>query len=232
MRTLVSTCAAVVRRFHVRFPVAPFAVSLLAIIAAAPPASAADGPPIQLEFAARKLIVRGATPRGNVVVLSVHRQVFSPGYVHRVTWNFTAEAGPDGVASIATPGDIDSERIWLVVDESSARDAVRRSASAREIKRVPPGLVKHLDNTDDGVSIPLSMAHILVVRANEGAWLARVADGGSSDVDGTPDGTIVIGADSLPDMHGKGKKPMKFKKNDLILAIDPVTLQVVEERLP
>lgn len=195
-------------------------------------ATAAERPPIQLEFATRKVIVRGATPRGTVVLFSVHRQVFSPGYVHRTTWNFTADAGPDGVASVATPEDIDPERIWLAVDESSARNAIRRSSSAREIKRVPPGLLKHSDDGAEGVSIPLSMAHVLVVRANEGAWLGRVADGGSSDADHTPNGRIVISADALPDMRGRGRKQIKFRKNDLILAIDPVTLQVLEERLP
>jgi hypothetical protein len=119
------------------------------------------------------------------------------------------------------------------VDESSARDAVRRAASQTDIKRVPPGLLKHLDDgAGGGISIPLPMAHVLVVRANQGVWLGRVTDGGSSDRDGTANGRIVLDADKLPDMHGKGRKQLEFKKNDLVLAIDPVTLKVVEERLP
>jgi hypothetical protein len=232
--TSSSTRSSHAKRAQVRVTTPVAALLLLVIGTAVPlPASAAPTDGVQLEFGTRTVTVRGATPGGKVVVLSSHLTVFGPTYTHRVTWNFTADVGANGVASITTPADIEPERIWLVVDEPTTNNLVARSSSETKVKRVPPGQLKHVGDAAGGaVSIPLSMAHVLVVRANEGTWLDRITDGGSSDGDGVVNGRIVITADKLTDVHGKGKKAVKFKKNDLILAIDVVTLKVVEERVP
>jgi hypothetical protein len=70
------------------------------------------------------------------------------------------------------------------------------------------------------------MAYLLLVRPGVGAWQLRVGDGGESDEDGEPDGTLRAALSSLtPVQEGGPPPPDHFSPRDVLLVIDPERME-------
>ena len=72
----------------------------------------------------------------------------------------------------------------------------------------------------------------LLVRPGVGAWQLRVGDGGASDEDGEPDGTLRAALSSLtPVKEGGPPPPERFSPRDVLLVIDPERMESAAVRI-
>ena len=201
-------------------------------LTAVPAAFAADPLQLHVEFEARAVTIRGVNPHGEVLVYSVHRQQIDFHHGHTSSWQLASVDGNGGTVRLTTPAEIEPDRLWVIVDQATGRYVITRTDDKSAVDHSPPGLLKkQSDAKGDLLTVPLAVAHLLVVRPGEDAWLTEVADGGAWDDDGAQNNAIRVRPDRLSDYRHKGRKNDKFSKGDLVIAIEPVSLRVMEERL-
>jgi hypothetical protein len=195
-------------------------------------AFAADPPQLRIEFEPRAAIIRGVNPHGDVLVYSLHRRQVDFQNAHTSVWQLTATDTTGGTVRVTTPTEIEPDRLWVIVDQATGRSVITRTADSASVDRFPPGLLKKdADAGGEALTVPLQAAYLLVVRPGEDAWLTAVGDGGAADDDGALNNSVHVRPGKLDDYRRTGKKTDKFRKDDLLIAIEPVTLRVMEERL-
>ncbi|HEX2121774.1 MAG TPA: hypothetical protein VHL59_09040 [Thermoanaerobaculia bacterium] len=195
-------------------------------------AFAAKPAELRLEFGVRSVTVHGVAAGGDVILYSVvrHQSQFQAG--HSVVWRFTlSDSGRAGRVRAELPSEPEPQRLWIAVDQATGGYVATRTLGEALVERIPPGAIGRVDDAQGGrLSIPFTVADVLLVRAGEGAWIAKVADGGPADDGAAGDGRTHVRAGKLHDYRGKGHKADKFRKDDLLIVLDPITLRIFDAR--
>ena len=111
--------------------------------------------------------------------------------------------------------------------------------SGRYAIGTPPGMPLHFtelprqllkkQNGEEFEQLTAGMGWLeaLCVRPRKGAWRLYVVDGAPADRDGTPDGGVLIDATQMRRVHGPDESALRFRPNDVLIAIDPRRLEVM-----
>jgi hypothetical protein len=198
------------------------------LVLLASPLSAATPP--EISFEADSVVARGISPRGQAVWFSVAREI-SRRSINVVPRHavMTDEDG-DGTVRLELGQEVPLRSIWFAVDLATGETAVA----------VPEGF-PFLDMDLPGKAIPAALnrldlerrfAYLVLVRPGVGAWQLRVGDGGASDEDGEPDGTLRAELSNLTSVQEGGPPaPERFSPRDVLLVIDPERMESAAVRL-
>ncbi|HYC88161.1 MAG TPA: hypothetical protein VEO54_03040 [Thermoanaerobaculia bacterium] len=206
----------------------PGAAVLCLLAAIAPLTHAAPPEPLTLTFEPRGAVIEGVTPGGVLVVFARARNQIQLHYAESVALKFMLrDKAGSGRITVDAGRELPADAVWAVVDLETGRHLVSSRGLARERRPLPADTVRYKPQDRDRLSVALPMAEILVVRRGENAWFEAIGDGGTADEDGRTDGTAAISPAKLRNLRKKAAKPFdKVKKGDLVIVIDPLTLQV------
>ncbi len=183
------------------------------------PLGARAVPPV-LSFEPGAVVADGVTPKGRVVWFSIARVIErrSATIVPRIA--LVTEDDGDGKVRFELPDGVPVRSIWFAVDLETGEAGV---AAPEELGLQEGQLSSRAVSTALGrFDLDRRFVYLVLVRPGVGAWMLRAGDGGASDEDGEPDGTLRaplarlegIGGDPLP-------PPLSLAPRDLLLVIDP-----------
>jgi hypothetical protein len=180
------------------------------------------------------VVVSGVTPKGQVVLLGVTREIGEDDFpiVHRHLTTLSDEDG-DGVIRYPITGGVPLRSLWAVADLTSG-DYDTASPGPSGVRRVSwrgRGLERRNDGKD-AVEDRRTLLELLVVRPQAGVWESRVSDGDESDSDGVIDGRLEGLLERMKPVSGTAPPPSVFQKDDLVLALDPAALEITLIKVP
>lgn len=200
------------------------AVSAIALSFAAPAAERE----LSLTFENQTIVIDGVTPSGEIAVLSIARRQASHHLAESMGRKFLLR-DTEGAGRIRFDlgRDVEPTAVWAVVDIATGRQSIVTLGASPADARLPLAAVKHSRGAQKAhLRITLPAAEVLVVRPGSGAWFAVAGDGGKLDSDGTVDGETSLAAEQMEDAKAKEKKKLaKFRKGDVVIAIDPLSLR-------
>jgi hypothetical protein len=199
----------------------------IGLVLLAAPLSAA---PPEVSFEPDAVVVRGIMPKGQALWFSVAREISRRST--NVVPRHAVEVDDDGDGSLRLElgQEVPLRSIWFAVDLATGETGVA----------VPEGFPL-LEMDLPGNAIPAALnrlylerrfAYLVLVRPGVGAWQLRVGDGGASDEDGEPDGTLRAVLSSLtPLQEGGPPAPERFSPRDVLLIIDPERMESAAVRI-
>jgi hypothetical protein len=198
------------------------ALALLAITLALPTTTEA-APKLTISFETRAVVVTGATPHSDVILLGVTREprLYS---AHTVIRRLIRTDVPNAPVRFDFDGDLALASLYAAVDTRTGAYAIG----------TPPGFPLRLHdisplafrkNGSDilDLTLPLHWVEALCVRPGGGSWNLSTLEGAANDGDSTPNGHLVI---APVKMHGNSSAPglQRFTPHDVIIILDPDTL--------
>jgi hypothetical protein len=160
-----------------------------------------------------------------VVFLGAAR--IAEGYArHMATGADRVSADADGTVDIRRGARVPMHSLWIAVDLASGASTVaspdpRGAAHVRE--KLSLGQVRQLTRDGDYVMF-------LLVRPRVGAWTQTVEDSGFYDGDGTPDLKVKLDVERMQPLGRSPSAPRQLERTDIVFAVDPMNLTVVELR--
>lgn len=179
-------------------------------------------------FAAQGLDVDGLTPGGDAVLFGVVRErvPWMERVVPYAVW-MTDDDG-DGVASLATTGELGPKSVWAIVDLASPEPVVDGpDRDGFSVASAPPGHAFSAAATE--LRFIGSRLQVLLARAGSGAWTRVVTDGAVADRDGIDNGEVVLSLADLEPLAASGKPPVALRAGDVVVGVDTATLRISAE---
>ena len=99
---------------------------------------------------------------------------------------------------------------------------------------IPPGAWKKKSGAAfDALAIEHKALEYLVVHPGQDVWRWEADQGSKRDEDGLDDNIVTVSPGSMhPGKKGKGKPPKTFSAGDVVVAVDPYSLEVLTSRVP
>jgi hypothetical protein len=174
-------------------------------------------------FEENAVVASGVTPGGSVVWFGIARE--RPGRITQVVRRDTVlpDSDGDGVVRLDLGRRVATESIWAAVDLGSGAFVVatpegmpRREVAlpGNSFRHSPRGAVEALQDARE-------FLEILVVRPGEGAWSLSVGDGGDSDADLQPNGSIRAALASMHPIQSSKAAPDQLLPGDVVVVVDP-----------
>jgi hypothetical protein len=174
-------------------------------------------------FEENVIVAKGVTPGGSVVWFGIARE--RPGRITRVVRRDSVlpDSDGDGLVRLDLERSVAVQSIWAAVDLTSGAFVVatpegmpRREVTmpGNSFRRNPRGAVEALQDSRE-------FLEILVVRPGEGAWSLSVGDGGSSDADMQPDGSIQASLASMQPLQASKGALDQLLPGDVVVVVDP-----------
>lgn len=191
-------------------------------------AGTAGGP--QISFEEDRVVARAVTPGAEVVWFAVAWER-GEWMEHLRRWQAVAvDEDADGIVEYRVEGGVPARSVWAVADLATGGFSVASPPGFPVFKQAPfPS--RSLEYSPAGRVLALGderrALDLLAVRPKRGAWVMWVRDGGARDSDGAQDGRVRA---SFEDMRPLGKAhagPGGLEHGDLLVGIDPSTMQVI-----
>ncbi|MES1244511.1 MAG: hypothetical protein ABUT39_23095 [Acidobacteriota bacterium] len=183
-------------------------------------AAPAFGAPPALTFEPRAVVASGLTPGGRMVWFGVAREIErrAARIVPRI--GQAADGDRDGKVRLDLGQDVPPRSIWFAVDLETGEAGVAAPEGFPLLETELPG--RAIPAALNRLDLDRRLVYLLLVRPGVGAWTLRAGDGGASDEDGEPDGTLRA---VLSRFEGLGPSPTsapgRLSPRDLLLVIDP-----------
>ena len=162
----------------------------LALLAA--PLSAA---PPEISFEADAVVARGITSKGQAVWFSVAREISRRSINVVPRHAVMADEDGDGAVRLELGQEVPLRSVWFAVDLATGETAVATPEGFPLLEMDLPG--NAIPAALNRLDLERRFAYLVLVRPGVGAWHLRVGDGGASDEDGEPDGTLRAALSSL-----------------------------------
>lgn len=200
-------------------------VCLLLLLVA--PLSAASP---SLSFEPEAVLAQGITPKGRVVWFSVAREISrqSATVVPRIEQ--VADDDGDGAVRLDLGKEVPLRSVWFAVDLETGESGVAAPEGFPLLEgdlagRAIPAALNRLE-------LDRGLVYLVLVRPGVGAWKLRAGDGGASDEDGQPDGTLRAALAGLEGIDPTTPPPPeRFSPSDLLLVIDPTRMEYLRFRV-
>lgn len=192
------------------------------------PVAAAAPPSVSLEPEA--VVARGISPKGRAVVFSVAREISRQSINVVPRYGIVTDDDGDGTVRLELGKEVPLRSIWFAVDLATGETGV---ATPEDFPLLPIDLRRAaIPAVLNRLEFQRRFAYLLLVRPGVGAWKLRVGDGGASDADGEPDGTLRAALSSLtPVQEGGPPPPERFSPGDVLLIIDPDRMESATVRI-
>lgn len=178
----------------------------------------------------------GITAGGKAVLFSVSRegQGFSLRSASRE--EILEDTDKDGVVLLDLGKAAPFRSIWAVIDLTSGEHTLASPEGyTPTVIELPPGALRGNaggNGKPDRVDDRRYALEVLVVRPGQGAWRQSLGDGDPDDEDGATNGRIQWATAKGKPVKDGAAAPADFDPGDVIIAIDPVRMEVYTVRLP
>lgn len=183
------------------------------------------------------VLLEDATPEGEVIWFSVERA--PTGYFVSVDIRRESTlADAEGTVSVRFEEEVPTRSVWAVIDLTSGEFALASPSSYGLLEQPfkPDAFSADAEGLADQVRHEHRVVEVLWVRPGirsegAGAWQVRAADGGQHDEDGILDGSVSVQPASLFPVADEAETPAFFAPGDVVVLIDPATLEISATRL-
>lgn len=182
------------------------------------------------------VVVKGATPGGDVALLSVWREQLLDGpHTHRTTIEETLpDDDGDGLVEFTPKGVIPLMSIWAVVDEETGEHAIA-VPEGFTLRKVTVGTLATGKEAEFGreegvLRVSRQELQVLIVRPKGGHWRGLVRDGIFRDADLATDRLLTLKLDELEPSEKADPRASALLQGDVVIAIDPRFMAVLEAR--
>jgi hypothetical protein len=196
------------------------------VLLLATPASAAS-PSVSFEHGA--VVADGVTHQGRAVWFSIAREISRQATTIVPRIELQADADGDGKVRLELGQDVPLRSIWFAVDLETGEAGVAAPEGFPLLEAEMPG--RAIPAALNRLDLERRFVYLVVVRPGVGAWMLRAGDGGASDEDGEPDGTLRAMLSALTSVGDGPSPPARFTPGDLLLVIDPNRMTFVRSRI-
>lgn len=177
---------------------------------------------LSVTFGPNEVRVTGAKEGARVVAFGIGLGTFNDAPL--LTRHAQALADEDRDGTIAfRPRSLPESSVWVAVDMETGEYVLATPTGAVPTPLDLPPAAWHAQRAH--LDIRIEYLEVLVVRPGVAAWTLRMGDGGSNDADGRPNGVLTFRLDRMKRLVGENDGPPVVIPRDLIVAIDPHTLQ-------
>lgn len=209
---------------------AVFAVAIFAALSAV-----ADQSRITVQVNAKEIVVSNVSPGSDVYLFGALQEGHG-FYSSLLTVDLTAsDDDRDGVVKFAYSKGVPLRSVWIAVDRRNGDiGAGVPSGYTLRMTTIPPGAWKRKSGPSiDALAIERKALEYLVVHPGQDVWRWEADQGSKRDEDGLDDNIVTVSpGNMLPGKKGKGKPPKNFLAGDVVIAVDPFSLEVLTSRVP
>ncbi len=200
------------------------AISALLVLAAGFAAAAPS-----ISFDGKQVIAKGVTPGGDVACYGVAHD-FQAVYPELLRWaKEVTDTDGDGTVTFEIPREVPHDSQWFVVDLATGllATATPRGDEQREVAFAGAGVIDAKNAPRGVLRVDRSIVDLFVARYGDGGgtWVLLAGDGAGGDADGQSDGAISAELKAFRPVGRSAAAPAAFAQADLIIAIDPFTLE-------
>lgn len=212
-------------------------LAVAALFAAWP--AVADQSRISVQVSAKEIVVSNVSPGADVYLLGC-LQEGRDFYTTLLAVDLTAsDDDRDGVVTFAYPKGVPLRSVWIGMDERSGDIGVGvPSGYTLRMTSIPPGAwKKRKGSAIDAIAIEHKALEYLFVHPGQGVWRWGADQGSKRDEDGVDDNILTVSPGSMrPAKNGKSATPspdapQAFSAGEVVVAIDPFTLEVITSRV-
>jgi hypothetical protein len=197
--------------------------------------AAADHSRISVQVNAKEIVVSGVSPGADVYLFGALQEGHG-FYSSLLTVDLTAsDDDRDGVVRFAYPKGVPFRSVWVAVDQRTGDiGAGVLSGYTLRMTSIPPGAWKRKSAAAiDALAIEHKALEYLVVHPGQEAWRWEADQGSKRDEDGLDDNIVTVSPGSMRrGKNGKGAPPKTFSAGDVVVAVDPFSLEVLTSRVP
>lgn len=208
-------------------------LALAAVVAVS--SAFADPHQMTVQVGKNEVVVSGVSPGADVYLFG-GLQVGHTDYSSLVPVDLTSsDDDRDGVVRFAYPKGVPLRSVWIAVDQRNGEIAAGvPTGYTLKMTSIPPGAWKRKDGSSiDALALEHRALEFLVVHPGQATWRWQADQGSVRDDDGVNDGVLMISAEHLRPTVKKGPAaPHAFSTGDLVVAIDPFSLEVLTSRVP
>ncbi len=174
--------------------------------------------------------VSGVTPGSEVLLQEVAHLPQGDYSVRHQELHVLHDDDRDGQVELVLEDGLPWRSIWVAIDRQG--DVAVTSPDGYPLRWLE---LAPLESEGASMDIPRGRVHVLVSRGVEGAWGARVVDGGDLDEDGPANGTVRVdlaGVPVRPELPEPAVAALdRLKPGDVVVVVDPMTMSVAVERV-
>jgi len=206
---------------------------VLLTIALALSARMGAAPQLTLSFEARALVVTGATPHSDVILLGVTREprLYS---AHTIIRRLIQHDVPNAPVRFTFDTDLAAASLYAAVDTRTGAYAIGTpSGFPLRLRGISP-LAFHRNGSGEVLDLTVSLHWVeaLCVRPGVGSWNVSTLEGAPNDGDETPNGHLVIAPAKMHGYTPSAPGLQRFTPHDVIIILDPDTLSAYATEVP
>lgn len=210
----------------------PLVACGLLLFLIAPAAAGAAPATLTVRLDPRAIVAEGVSPHGKVLLFGV--TVESRGFSDAIRrWDRVAEDDDgDGKVTFAFEREIPARSIWAVV-ELRGGDYVAITPQGPVVPLPLPPSAARPGAKDEiaGLDLTGTVAYVVIVRGNAGAWGLNVDANGRNDDDRTNTAVMRVDPSRLTSLAGNAPPPRVLVPGDLLLIINPLDMEIFATRL-
>lgn len=187
---------------------------------------------ISVSFTGADVVVSGATPNGQVVLVGLARQPLGDR-TRVVPYCQLLDSGRDGTAHFPINGSLDWKSVWGAVDLTTGDTVVGHPdrSPGRQAEWRGKGLGRDGNGKLNRIEQQGDWLLLMLVQPSGDVFQSSVVDGGPADEDKRSDGTITLSLDSFETRRGKGSRPDEARPGDVLFVMNVDDLSMVAERV-
>lgn len=202
-------------------------LAVAAMVLGSPAVAQIGGAGLSIAVSELEVTVSGASAGGSVLVFGVVKR--TGDYVQLIERHgeILTDSDADGVVSLTIAKGVPEHGAWFAFDDSSKEWVAWPS----DVLAPAPSGGEGGEGGEETETVWTTYVEAMILRAQSGAWVGAVGDGGPSDLDGLANGTIVIDPASLEALTGSNvpDAPTTPSAGDLIVTVDPDGLVLTVE---
>jgi len=195
----------------------------------------ADQSRISVQVNAKEIVVSGVSPGADVYLFGTLQEGHG-FYSSLLTVDLTAsDDDRDGIVRFAYPKGVPLRSVWIAVDlRNGDLGAGVPSGYTLRMTSIPPGAWKKKSGAAiDALAIEHKALEYLFVHPGQGVSRWEADQGSKRDEDGLDDNVLTVSPASMrPATKSKSAAPKSFSAGDVVVAVDPFTLEVITSRTP
>jgi hypothetical protein len=144
-----------------------------------------------------------------------------------------ADEDGDGIVRMELSGPSKRNSVWMVTDLASGEYAfaVPEGCTLKREPLPPDSVHFAFHSVNSSLTVSDDSVIVWLVRPGTGAWIVPVDDGATSDFDSLTDGIVTASSAQLQPVGETLASNLNFTTGDIVVAIDPMTLKVLDLRV-
>jgi len=206
------------------------AAVVLAIVLLAPCVRASGLPLPDLSIGQDQVVARGIHSHGTALLALMARDDLSLNRQIRQSYLLGTDNAGTGTVTFKMSYVIPTNSVVFVVDLWTGKVLTGSPTGSKFVQITFPSNALQRSTTDpDRVVLSEQLVSLVLVRPKAGEWFLQNGDGGTSDADHARDGVITWSLDGLTPLGSFLAAPTHVTANDILIALNPLTMEYASE---